>query len=605
MDKLTEDIISPEDARSLYGLFKERVKRTPDRTAYRYFDEKQNTWLDFSWQEMAHEISRWQTALTNEGLKPGDRIAIWICNCKEWVIMDQAALGLGLVIVPLFCNDRPENVAYILEDAAVRLLLIDDKDYWSSIRSLPDKLEKLEYIVSIHPFTTDVQDRRLRFTEDWLPEEGTDLDLPETPPGDLATIVYTSGTTGHPKGVELSHQNILWNARSGLHAVPVYEEDIFLSFLPLSHMFERTVGYYTPVMSGSTVVYTRSIHLLAEDLKEIKPTLLVSVPRIFERVYAKILNGLEEKPSIVQSLFHFIADIGWRRFEYEQNREKWQFGFILWPILDKLVAGKIRDGFGGRIRAAVVGGAPLSSAIAEIFIGAGIPLLQGYGMTELGPVVSVNLFHNNIPSSVGTPYKDVEVRTGENDELLVRSPGVMLGYLNNEEATAETVDSEGWLHTGDKAGIRNGHIYITGRIKEIVVMANGEKLPPHDIEMAIDMDPVIDQIMIIGEGRPYLSALAVLNMEKARPLAARIGLNIDNPGHLQDIRMEDLIIKRIASRLHAFPGYAKVVRVALIKDPWTVENELITPTLKLRRHHILERYDKEIHQLYEGHEIKE
>ncbi len=597
----TLDIIEPEEIITLHALFKERAKRSPDRIAYRYHDDTQKAWLNITWAEMACEIARWQTALHNEGLKPGDRIAIWICNCKEWVIMDQAALGLGLIVVPLFCNDRPENVAYILEDAEARLLLIDDKDYLTSLTALPDRLDKLDFIVSTDRFVTDVKDTRLRFTDDWLPDQCIDIDLPETQADDLATIVYTSGTTGPPKGVELSHRNILWNARAGLHAVPVYQEDIFLSFLPLSHMFERTVGYYTPVISGSTVVYTRSIHLLAEDLKEIKPTLIVSVPRIFERVYAKVLNDLEKKPSIVRNLFHRTVEIGWRRFEYEQNRGPWQPGFFFWPILDKLVAQKIRDGFGGRIRAAVVGGAPLSSAIAKVFIGAGIPLLQGYGMTELGPVASVNLLDDNIPSSVGTPYKDVEVRTGDNDELLVRSPGVMLGYLNNDKATSETVDSEGWLHTGDKARIENGHVYITGRIKEIIVLANGEKLPPHDIEMAIDMDPVIDQVMVIGEGRPYLSALVVLNKEKARPLAAGLGLDIDNHEHLQDNRMEDLIIKRIASSLHAFPGYAKVVRVALINEPWTVENELITPTLKLRRHHILKRYDKEIHQLYEGH----
>ncbi len=601
----TIDIIEPEQNLSLHDLFRERVKRTPDKTAYRYFDEKQNTWLDSSWADMFFEISRWQTALQSEGLEPGDRVAIWICNCREWVVMDQAALGLGLVVVPLFCNDRPENVAYILEDAAVKLLLIDDKDYWTSLRSLPDKLEKLKYIVSTNIFTTEIQDSRLRFTKEWLPDKGNNINLPEIKPDDLATIVYTSGTTGHPKGVELSHRNILWNARSGLYGVTVYQEDIFLSFLPLSHMFERTVGYYTPVMSGSTVVYTRSIHLLAEDFKEIKPTLLISVPRIFERVYAKILNGLEEKPSIIRHLFHHAVDVGWRRFEHDQKRGNWQPDFLLWPILNKLIARKIRDGFGGRLRAAVVGGAPLSSAIAKVFIGAGIPLLQGYGMTESGPVVSVNLLNDNIPSSVGPPYRDAEVRIGDNDELLVKSPGIMLGYLNNEKATSETIDSEGWLHTGDKARIESGHIYIIGRIKEIIVMATGEKLPPHDIEMAIDLDPVIDQIMIVGEGRPYLSALVVLNKGKAVFLAAGMKLNTEDLEYLKDKKMEDLIIKRIASRLHAFPGYAKIVRVALINEPWTVANELITPTLKLRRHHILDRYDKEIHRLYEGHELKE
>jgi long-chain acyl-CoA synthetase len=275
----------------------------------------------------------------------------------------------------------------------------------------------------------------------------------------------------------------------------------------------------------------------------------------------------------------------------------------LWPILDRLVARKIRERFGGRLRAVVVGGAPLSMNVAKVFLGLGIPLLQGFGMTEAGPVVSVNKLNDNIPSSVGPPYRDVEVRTGDNEELLVKSPGVMLGYLNNPEATSEAVDREGWLHTGDKARIENGHIFITGRIKEIIVMANGEKVPPHDIEMAIDMDPLIDQVMIIGEGRPYLSALVLLNRETGRPVLSEIGLDFENPDSLKDSRLEQLILRRIVKRLHAFPGYAKVRRVAVISEPWSVENELLTPTLKLRRKRIIERYSDEIHRLYEGHEI--
>jgi long-chain acyl-CoA synthetase len=223
-------------------------------------------------------------------------------------------------------------------------------------------------------------------------------------------------------------------------------------------------------------------------------------------------------------------------------------------------------------------------------------------MTESGPVVSANPINDNMPSSVGPPYRDVEVRIGENDELLVRSPGVMLGYLNNAEATAGAIDSEGWLHTGDKARIEKGHIFITGRIKEIIVLANGEKVPPHDIEMAIDMDPVIDHVMIVGEGMPYLSALVVLNKEKFRSLLSERGLEPDEPDVLGDERLEHFILKRIASRLHAFPGYAKVRRAALISEPWTVENEFLTPTLKLRRNRIIERYSEKIHQLYEGHE---
>jgi long-chain acyl-CoA synthetase len=598
---MTEDIISPETAQTLYGLFKERVRRTPDRTAYTFFDAESSLWKSCLWSEMSVEIERWRTALSREGLEPGDRVAIWICNCREWVIMDQAALGLGLVVVPLFCNDRPENVAYILNNAGVKLLLLDDEEFWKELNSVSEKPEGLLRILSIERF--EDSDDRIRFIDDWLPEKGIDIDPPRMKPDDLATIVYTSGTTGHPKGVELSHYNILWNAYRGINTIPVYCEDIFLSFLPLSHTMERTVGYYIPVMSGASVAYTRSVPQLAEDLAVIRPTILVSVPRIFDRAYVKIMDELGEKPAVIQRLFQWTVNAGWMRFEYIQKRKNWSLSILLWPLLDTLIAKKIRGEFGGRLRAVVVGGAPLTYDVAKVFISVGIPLLQGYGMTETGPVVSVNRLDDNIPSSVGLPYEDAEVRIGEDDELLVRSPGVMLGYMHNPEANEEAVDSECWLHTGDQARIEKGHIFITGRIKEIIVMANGEKVPPHDIEMAIDMDPLIEQVMIVGEGRPYLSALVVINKENARRIASGFEMDVEAPAFLRDERLEKIILNRIASRMHAFPGYAKVYRIAVIEKPWTVDNELITPTLKLRRKRIVDRYSEEIHRLYEGHEM--
>ncbi len=419
MSNQTKDIINPEDAVTLYGLFQERVKRTPDTTAYSSYDEKSRSWKNCSWAEMEVEVQRWRTALSKEALSPGDRVAIGICNCKEWVIMDQAALGLGLVVVPLFCNDHPENVAYILNNAEVKLLLLDNEDFWLLLNAVPEKPETLVRVITIGKFKNS-NDDLMSSLHEWLPEQGDEITPPASRSDGLATIVYTSGTTGLPKGVELSHHNILWNAVAGIESVPVYREDVFLSFLPLSHTFERTVGYYIPMMAGASVVYTRSVKELAKDLLSVRPTLLVSVPRIFERVYGKIMEELEKKPAIIGRLFQLAVAIGWKRFEHMQKREMWSMAFLLWPLLDRLVAQKIRDRFGGRLRAVVVGGAPLSSEISKVFIGLGLPLLQGYGMTEASPVVSVNVIHDNMPSSVGIPYRDVQVKIGNDDELLVR-----------------------------------------------------------------------------------------------------------------------------------------------------------------------------------------
>ncbi len=342
---------------------------------------------------------------------------------------------------------------------------------------------------------------------------------------ELATIVYTSGTTGRPKGVMLSHWNILFDSERALEIVQMYPQDLLLSFLPLSHTFERTVGYYIPMMAGSTVAYARSIPELGEDLLTIQPTLMISVPRIYERVYNKIQAGLAEKSPIATWLFNLAVDTGWKRFLHQQGRGSWHPVFLLWPLLNKLVAGKIMAKLGGRMRIAASGGAPLPTPIAKVFIGLGLNLIQGYGLTETSPILTANPEDDNDPRSVGVPLRGLELRVSEQDELLARGPVIMLGYWNNPEATAAVIDSEGWFHTGDKARIENNHVYITGRIKEIIVLANGEKVPPADMEMAIALDTLFEQVMIIGDDRPFLTALLVLNPEQWEGVASDLQLD--------------------------------------------------------------------------------
>ncbi len=603
MPNQTKDIIPLETAKTLDGLFRERCRRTPELTAYRTFHRKTKTWQDRTWGEMATQTTRWQKALEAEELQPGDRVAIMVRNCPEWVMMDQAALGLGLVVVPLYCNDRPENVAYIIENAGVKLFFIEGIKYWKPLKSLQGQLKSLTRILVLEEFDSQDVDSRLLAVDQWLPEQGDELKEGPHQPSDLATIVYTSGTTGNPKGVKLSHHNILWNAFSGVQAVTAYQEDLFLSFLPMSHTFERTVGYYLPIMSGSTVAYARSVQQIAEDLLTVQPTIMISVPRIFERVYSKIKSQLEKKSAVERFLFKATVWLGWNRFLFLQKRKSWCPKFLLWPLLDKLVASKVRERLGGNIRLVISGGAALPKEVGRVFISLGVTILQGFGMTETSPVTSVNRLDNNDPSGVGLALQDVEVKIGDKDELLVKSPGVMLGYWNNDDATGKMMDEEGWLHTGDKARIEEGHIYITGRIKEIIVMGNGEKVPPADIEMAIAMDPLIEQVMVVGEGKPYLAALVVLNEEQRAQMAAKLGFAADSLDFFSDKRAQKLVAGHVARQMHAFPGYAKVRRVTLIQGAWTIDNGLMTPTLKLRRNRILETYTADIERLYEGHEV--
>jgi long-chain acyl-CoA synthetase len=428
----------------------------------------------------------------------------------------------------------------------------------------------------------------------------------EIDPDALATIVYTSGTTGRPKGVMLSHTNILSNTEASSRCADLYTDDLLLSFLPLSHMFERTGGYYLPMMGGAAVAYSRSIQLLADDLAAVKPTVLMSVPRIYERVYARIQGQLKGKSPFARRLFRLAIDVGWQRFERRQGRAPWNWRLLLWPLLERLVARKILERLGGRMRIAICGGAALPPGVARLFIGLGLDVLQGYGLTESSPVIAVNRVDDNVPASIGRPLPGVEVEIGDNDELLARGPNVMLGYWNNAQATAAVLDAEGWLHTGDKARFDEaGHLYIVGRIKDIIVMGNGEKVPPNDMEQAIALDPIFEQVMVIGEGRPFLSALVVLSREHAGDLLQHCGHSVKQLGDaVRDPCVEKAVLRRIAEQVREFPGYARVRQVVISETIWSVDNGLLTPTLKMKRQQIEGRFEQDIERLYKRHGLK-
>ncbi len=596
------DLIKPEQAVTLHGLFLERVKRSPDNCAYRYFDARREAWLSLTWAQTRDRMARWQAALQREGLTPGDRVALMLRNCPEWVMFEQAAMSLGLVAVPLYTVDRPDNAAYIINDAQVKVLLFETGEQWQALRTVRDQLGGVQRFISLDRIAAG-DETRLKCSEDWLPAQASMGWERVRDRDSLATIIYTSGTTGKPKGVMLSHHNILYNAYASLLTFRegLDHNDIFLSFLPLSHTFERTAGYYMAMMSGAAVAYARSIPLLADDMKIIRPTVLASVPRIYERIYNAIHAKLEEGPLLRHKLFTFTVEVGWDRFEYQQGRGAWTPKLLLWPLLKRLVADKVMDRLGGRLRLSVSGGAALPPKVSRLFIALGLPLVQGYGMTETSPVVCVNHVEDNRPSTVGPPLEGIQVRIGELNALLVKGPCNMLGYWHNPEATAAMIDKDGWLNTGDTASIgESGHITITGRLKEIIVMSNGEKVPPADLEEAILRDRLFEQVMVYGEGRPTLVVLAVVNPEQWKAFAHQAGVRADMPESLRDSRIEQQVLERIAVQIREFPGYANVRRVLLLTEPWSIENGMLTPTLKLKRAQVLARYAKQIDQLYEA-----
>jgi long-chain acyl-CoA synthetase len=594
----TRDTIPFEQARTLAGLFLERCRRTPRGEAYRA-SEPRRGWVSFTWWQVHEAVERWKAALSREGLEPGERVAILLRNSVEWVCFDQAAHALGLVVVPLYPTDNPGNIAYILGDCGARVLLLGDEERWHTLSPLRANFPALQRVVSVAPPSSPHKDILLGM-QAWLSSAtGPAQDRPRRT-DDLATIVYTSGTTGKPKGVMLSHRNILSNCDGVLQVVDGYLEDVFLSFLPLSHMLERTCGYYVPMTTGSCVAFARSVQDLAQDLETVQPTMLVSVPRIYERIYAKLQQQLEEKGAPARKLFEAASAIGWKRFEAEQHRGDGPGTLqeLAWPVLRHLVADKLLSKLGGRLRIAVSGGAPVSSKLMHTFIGLGLPVLQGYGLTESSPIVTANRLEDNVPESVGRPIPGVEVKLGAQDELLVRGPNVMMGYWNAPEKTREAINPDGWLHTGDVGRIEgNGHVYIVGRLKEIVVTSTGEKFPPTDLELAILEDPLFDQVMVIGESRPFVSALVVLNSQEWPVLAQSAGVDAGFTS-LAHAAVRQAVLQRLESRLASFPSYARVRGLWLTLEPWTTDNGLVTPTLKLRRRLIEQRFSGEIESLY-------
>jgi len=533
----------------------------PSRVLYRHW--RDDAWSDVTAREIEAEVARWQAAFRREGLVRGDRVALCLRNGVAWVAIDLAALGLGLVVVPLYVDDNAESIAWCVAHAEAGLLVVGTS-------RIAEALRKVEGTALPRLVVLDAEAADAASAAAFLPATGDGMMVLDLPADAPATICFTSGTSGRPKGVVLSHGNILANVAQCRATNMARADDTFLSILPLSHMFERTGGYYLPLAVGAKVVHARGISQIAEDLATQAPTAMFAVPRIFERFRARIEESLARSP-LKRLVFGQCVTRGYRLAAGHGSF----LDRMLVPWLRAVVGKPVLARLGGRLRLVVVGGAALDPVIAQTFIGLGLPMLQGYGMTEASPVVSVNREDANVPESVGPPLPGVEVRIADEGELLVRGGNVMQGYWRNAEATRAALTPDGWLRTGDLAEIVDGRIFIRGRAKDIVVLSNGEKLPPQDVELAILHDPAFEQVMLIGEGRPYPILLAVAR------------------GH-----DEETLVKRANEQLKSFPRWMRVRRVVVTAEPWTVDNGLLTPTLKLKRPRLAERFRPEIEAAY-------
>lgn len=599
------------ELRTIPELLRRTVELFPEREAFRQYDYQANAWISTTWEEFYAGVMRWRRAFHAMGLVPGDRAAMLLTNCLDAVTFDEAALSSGLIPVPLHAIDTAHSSAYILKDSNAKFLVTTSRARWNAIHAAEPELRDIQQIV----FTNEVGDEvvdgiRLSGLEAWL-AKGNSISDSELFPGpsleDTAGFIYTSGTTGRPKGVMITHSNIASNIRQIEDSFRITEEDLFLSYLPFSHTFERMVAHYVSVAHGSAMAFVRSVNRIEDDLAEVQPTLMCSVPRVFERLYQKIQTDLAKSTEEERHKTEWACEVGWRKFCRSnglpvEHTAREAMDPTVAKVLDEEVGSRIRGVFGGRLRACFAGGASLNFTVSRFFNSFAVPVLQLYGLTETSPIVSFTRMGCNNPQCVGFPVAGTQVRLGENDELQVKGPQVMKGYWRKPKETAAAFTEDGWFKTGDQADIsEEGFIRIKGRIKEIIVTSTGEKISPVDLEFAIQEDHLFSQVFVLGDNRPFITALVVVDDHHWGELCSDMQLDPEDPRTLKNRDLLRLVVKRVRAAAKSFPSYGIPRSVEILREPFTVEDGLLTTTMKLKRPQIMARYKDQIDEMYSGH----
>jgi long-chain acyl-CoA synthetase len=596
--------------RTLVDLLKGAALARPDTEVVRYKQDKQ--WVGLSGQALFDRVRNLALGLYDFGVRKGDRVAILAESGPLWSISDYAILSNGAVNVPIYPTQPPHQVEYILKESAPKLLFISTTRQMKRVEAVLKRFPGLALV----PFQTNVSgDGIIPFSA--LEQRGAEVaaEHPElydriaadVEPGDLASIIYTSGTTGEPKGAMLTHDNIAFNAYAAGTFLDIEPNGVMLSFLPMSHIFERMVLYLC-MHFGVQINYAGGIETVAHDMLDVRPTLMSTVPRLLEKVYGRMQKNASDKGGVSKRLFDWSLGIARRLGEiYSRGERVPPLLDFERQIADRLVFHKIRAALGGRIRRMVSGGAALPAEMALVFNGAGVPVLQGYGLTETAPVIAVNTLSHNRIGAVGRVLAGVEVRIAEDGEILTRGPHVFQGYFNKPEETAaaftdETDPKVRWFKTGDIGHIdKDGYIFITDRKKDLIKTSAGKYVAPQMIEGLLGQSEYVEQAVIVGDKRKYVSALIVPDFERLRAWAKAQGVDgKDKAALVEDRRVFDLIKSEVARLTRDLADYEKVKRIGLLADEFTIDGGELTPTLKVRRRVVEQKYSGLIESLYAG-----
>lgn len=572
------------------------------RTALMY--KQDGKYINITYQQLSDYVDAVAFNLKKLGINRGDSVGIYSYNRPEWVMVDLAVLKLGAVVVPIYHVMTPFYIKYMINDAKIKLLFIENTTLYQKFESIQSEVPPLKNVALFDLSGMNNNKSYLKF-DDIKKVPDTTLQTSgftsQVLADDIATIVYTSGTTGEPKGVMLTHLNITSNALAGIERFHLNEQDIMVSYLPLSHMFERTCGYYVMMFAGGAIAYAENFSTIVLDIGQVRPTLLVALPRVLEKAYEtatqKVASGPWFQRKLVTSAIKNL-----NRY-YNLNYKKKPIPRILkikCNIFDKLVASKFRKIAGDRLRLLVSGGAPLNKQIGKIYQILGFNIYEGYGLTETAPIIASTMPEENRLGTVGKPIPDVQVKIGANNEILTKGLNLMLGYHNKPEETRKAIDNEGWFHTGDQGQFdRFGNLIITGRIKELIVTSYGKKIAPIPIEEKICRCGYIEQVMLYGDNKNFIVALVVPNKKQIERYAQKHNITCKDYNELVvNDKIKNLLNQEIEQATVDLSPYEKIKTFTIIPEGFTIDNGMLTPTLKLRRNKVLEKYKPLIEAMY-------